>query len=127
MQAKVFPDFETLRAAGHLGAETDRRFVAKTRAIGSPVLPTWRAKDDKSVRMRLLELFQPRIKNLFTPAAIEVHICADVGLVQARDQRIDGFFAPVSAKLAQMIVGINNRKGRSFDVGLLAHQLGYRT
>ena len=76
--------------------------------------------------MRLLELFQPRIENLFTPAAIEVDIGADVRLVHARDQRIDGFFAPVSAKLAQMIMGINNRKGRSFDVGLLAHQLGNR-
>ena len=124
MQSKILPDLQTLRSTCDLGSKTPRRALAEGSAVDFPMPPARRSKADESVRVRFLEFPQPPIEDFLSPSTVEIDICAYMRLVQPGDQCINRPAIPSAAKVCpKVIVRVDDRKPRSLDAALPAHEL----
>ena len=68
------------------------------------------------------------IQQMLAPAAVQVHVADDPGLVEQVEQFRQGFPVPAAAELlAQVVMGVEGREARLFHGGDPGDQFGLGT
>ncbi|MGD0877367.1 MAG: hypothetical protein ABSA01_04370 [Anaerolineales bacterium] len=126
-QAETLPDFQPFRAAFLLDPQPPGGLFGKTVAFFQPLRSVHPAEDQEAPGRGLLEMVEVGIQHLLTPAAVQIHVEDDPGLVQPVQQFRQGFPVPPAAELpAHVVVGVEGREARLFHPGDPGDQFGLR-
>lgn len=124
VQTKWFPDFQPLCAPRHLCPKLFRCPLAKVVAMHSPGIPVHAAKDYKSLRGGGFKFIKMLVQNILTPAAIQVNIYTHISHIQRIQYLIHRALIPTAAKFPKVVVGVDDRETRFFDVRHFGDEFG---
>jgi hypothetical protein len=127
MQAEWLPDLQPLGATRGLRAKLGGGPLTKSIAMLGPLAPIDSAEDSEALGRSGLEMIEPLVQNLLTPAAVEVDIHAHIGLVERVEQLADRPLAPAAAEIrAKVIMRVDHREARPCDRRRLGDKRGMR-